>query len=95
MLAKCGIVVLANAKEESSKVGESRIVAEIPSTITDEQINSLYQKREKLIDFENGHYSYIDIMDVNEDYFPIKTFYSIQDFYDYLDEITENKTKLR
>ena len=95
VLAKCGIVVLANAKEESSKVGESRIVAEIPSTITDEQINSLYQKREKLIDFENGHYSYIDIMDVNEDYFPIKTFYSIKDFYAYLDEITEKKTKLR
>lgn len=95
VLAKCGIVVLANAKEESSKVGESRIVAEIPSTITDEQINSLYQKREKLIDFENGHYSYIDIMDVNEDYFPIKTFYSIKDFYAYLDEITEKKTKLK
>ena len=55
----------------------------------------VYQKREKLIAFENGHYSYIDIMDVNEDYLPIKTFYSIKEFYAYLDEITEKKTKLR
>lgn len=95
VLAKCGIAVLANSKEESESEGESRIVAAIPNTITEEQINSLYQKREKLIAFENGHRSFIDIMDVNEDYLPIKSFYSIKDFYAYLDEITEKKTKLR
>ena len=95
ILAKCGIVVLANSKEESKSVGESRIAAAIPSTITDEQIEALYQRKEELIAFENGHYSFIDIVDVNEDYFIQQSFYSIKDFYNYLDEIKEKKTKLR
>ncbi|MDD6224109.1 MAG: hypothetical protein PUB18_03820 [bacterium] len=93
LFAKHGIIVLANAKENSKQVGESRIVMATPNSITDLQIEALMNKRNSLIQFEHGHISFIDVFDTNEDYVIVESFYSIKDYYHYLDQMLENKNR--
>jgi len=88
MFAKCGIVVVINDTNEVDK-GSFIIVA--PNTITNEQIQILFDKKEDFINFENNN-SLIDILDVDQDYDVLQSFYHINDYYDYLENIlTERK----
>lgn len=91
LFARYGCVVIANSRENSNNVGESRLVITSPNTITDEQIQALNQRREAFLEFGNGHYSFIDIFDTNEEYSIINSFYNINDYYNYLDSLVESK----
>ena len=91
--AQNGIIVIANAKEKSNTPGESRIIMAVPSTITNEQIAYLMSKREDFTTFENGHYSFIDILSTGEEYEVEKAFYHITNFYDYLDKLIKTRKK--
>lgn len=87
--AQNGVIVIANSKEESKTPGESRIIMAVPNTITDEQINYLMSKRQDFITFENGHYSFIDVLTTGQEYEVVESFYHITDFYNYLDKLIE------
>ena len=91
LFARCGCIIIANSKENSNNVGESRLVIASPDTITEEQIEALNERREDFLEFANGHYSFIDIFDTNEEYFIIESFYNIEDYYNYLDNIVKSK----
>lgn len=91
LFAKFGYVVIANSRENSNSVGESRLVIASPNTITEEQIQTLNEKREAFLEFGNGHYSFIDIFDTSEEYSIIDSFYNIEDYYHYLDKLVESK----
>ena len=93
LFAKYGCVIIVNSKEESSKVGETRFVIVVPNTITSEQIDYFMKQKEKFIAFENGHYSFIDILDTKEEYSILENFYTIVDFYSYLDERKKENPK--
>lgn len=91
LFARCGCVVVANSREKSDNVGESRLVIASPDTITEEQINALNERKEDFIKFANGHYSFIDIFDTDEEYSIIESFYNIEDYYNYLDNLIKSK----
>lgn len=91
LFARYGCIVITNSRENSGNVGESRLVIASPNTITEEQIQALDEKRKNFIEFANGHYSFIDIFDVNEEYTILEEFYSIKDYYDYLDDLKKSK----
>lgn len=96
IFAEYGVIVLVNCKEDSQKVGESRVAGYIPTSITDEQIEVLDNMRENLIKFGNGHYAYIDILDnySDKDYDIIKSFHNLEDFYNYFDEFKEKRISI-
>lgn len=91
LFARYGCVVIANSREDSNTVGESRLVITSPDTITNSQIQALNERRDAFLEFGNGHYSFIDIFDTNEEYSIINSFYNIKDYYHYLDELVESK----
>ena len=91
LFARYGCVVIANSRENSNNVGESRLVIASPNTITEEQIQALNDRREAFLEFGNGHYSFIDIFDTSEEYSIIDSFYNIEDYYHYLDKLVESK----
>lgn len=91
LFARYGCIIIANSKENSNSVGESRLVIASPNTITEEQIQALNEKREAFLEFGNGHYSFIDIFDITEEYSIIDSFYTINDYYNYLDNLVESK----
>lgn len=89
--AENGTLVIANSKEDSNKPGELRIIMAVPDPMTDEQINYLLNKKNDFINFENGHYSFIDIISVGQEFNIVESFYHITDFYNYLDELISSK----
>lgn len=91
LFARFGCVAITNSRENSNSVGESRLVITSPDTITEEQIQALNDRRENFLAFGNGHYSFIDIFDTSEEYSIINSFYNIEDYYHYLDELVESK----
>lgn len=93
LFARYGCVAIANSRENSNSVGESRLVITSSNTITEEQIQALNEKREAFLEFGNGHYSFIDIFDVNEEYSILEEFYNINDYYHYLDSLVESKQR--
>ena len=91
LFARYGLIIIANSKEESNQVGENRIIMTVPDTITDEQIQTLMNRKESFIEFENGHVSFIDVFDATKEYAILESFYSIKDYYDYLDKLLESR----
>jgi len=87
MFARCGVIVIVNSSENSNNPGERRIIMISPNTITDEQIAFLLNKKDELIAFENGHFAFIDILYIDDEFAEPKSFYHITDYYDYLDKI--------
>jgi len=87
MFARCGIIIIANSCENSIDPGERRIIMTSPNVITDEQISFLLDKKDELTTFENGHFAFIDILDINDELAEPKSFYHITDYYEYLDKM--------
>lgn len=67
------------------------MVIAAPINITDQQITTLEQEKERLIAFENGDYSFIDLFNTEGEYDIEKSFYHLTDFYDYIEQTKENK----
>lgn len=90
--AKSETIIILNNQEVSSQ-GELRpgVVIAAPSNMTDEQITTLEQVKEQLINFENQYLSFIDLFNENGEYDIEKTFYHLTDFYDYIEKTKENK----
>ena len=89
LFAQYKAIVILNAKEDYDSPTENRFIISSPENFTEEQINTLNSFREKFISFEDGHYSFIDIVSSTGEY--LQNFYSIKDYYNYIDEKTKNK----
>ncbi len=90
--AKSGTIIILN-NQEISHLGKLRsgVVIAAPINITDQQITTLEQEKERLIAFENGDYSFIDLFNTEGEYDIEKSFYHLTDFYDYIEQTKENK----
>ncbi len=95
VFAKSGCVIIVNSREDSSTCGESRFIITAPDSITDEQINFFIDKKKEFIDFGADYYSFIDILDTNEEYEIIQSFYNIVNYYEYLEEILQNRNQVK
>lgn len=89
--AKNGTIILLNNQEISKDKLRTGIVLAGPIDMTPEQIATLEQEKERLVTFENNDYSFIDLFNENGEYDIERSFYHLTDFYDYIEEIKENK----
>ena len=89
--AKNGTIILLNNQEISKDKLRTGIVIAGPIDMTPEQIATLEQEKERLVTFENNDYSFIDLFNENGEYDIERSFYHLTDFYDYIEEIKENK----
>ena len=87
MFAKHGILVIVNNSEDD----KNSLVVASPSNISSKQIQVLLDMKEKLINFENDNISFIDVLDVNEDYVVLDSFYHISDYYNYLENLLDQR----
>ncbi len=89
--AKNGTIIILNNQEISKDKLRTGIVLAGPIDMTPEQIATLEQEKERLVTFENNDYSFIDLFNENGEYDIERSFYHLTDFYDYIEEIKENK----
>lgn len=87
VFAKAGILVIVNNSNDN--VPSFAIAS--PSSITDAQIQFLLNKKDEFISFENNNVSFIDVVDVDDDYNILNSFYRIKDYYEYLDKLIEER----
>lgn len=89
--AKNGTIIILNNQELSKGKLRTGIVLAGPIDMTPEQIATLEQEKERLITFENDDYSFIDLFNENGEYDIERSFYHLTDFYEYIEEIKEDK----
>lgn len=89
--AKSGTIIILNNQEISKDKLRTGIVLAGPINMTPEQITALEQEKERLVAFENNDYSFIDLFNTEGDYDIEKSFYHLTDFYEYIEEIKEDK----